>query len=351
MARIAVVSFRLGGTDGVSIEAAKWMWALEQLGHRVTTVAGEGPVDHLIVELAINSTATPSFGELAASLHDADLVIVENLVSLPLNPAASDALYEVLDGRDALFRHHDLAWQREGLAPLAPLDQPGWNHVTINDLSRIELADRGIFSTTMRNTFDCDPPRGRREKARQCLGIGDQPLLLMASRAIARKNVEGALTLAASLDAVLWLLGPAEDGYEPQLNELLIRHDVDVRREMPDLLTIDDAYAACDLVVMASTWEGFGNPVLESVTHRRPLAVYPYPVLEEIKAFGFQFFDLDDVTSVRHFLASPDDALLEANLSIAREHFNLADLPQRLGQLLILDESTIRETHITAREM
>jgi len=39
VAHLVVVSFRLGGTDGVSIEAAKWQRAFETLGHVVTTVA------------------------------------------------------------------------------------------------------------------------------------------------------------------------------------------------------------------------------------------------------------------------------------------------------------------------
>ncbi len=87
-------------------------------------------------------------------------------------------------------------------------------------------------------------------------------------------------------------------------------------------------------MVVSSTWEGFGNPVLESVTHRRPLAVYPYPVLEEIRAFGFTFFDLKDVADLEEFLARPDDELHTHNAAIARTHFNVADLPGRLSVLL-----------------
>ena len=34
------------------------------------------------------------------------------MASLPLNVAATEALYELLGDRPALFRHHDLAWQR-----------------------------------------------------------------------------------------------------------------------------------------------------------------------------------------------------------------------------------------------
>ncbi len=40
--RAAVVSFRLGAADGVSVEAAKWIAAMQRLDWRVRTGAG-GP--------------------------------------------------------------------------------------------------------------------------------------------------------------------------------------------------------------------------------------------------------------------------------------------------------------------
>jgi glycosyltransferase involved in cell wall biosynthesis len=333
VARLAVVSFRLGGTDGVSIEAAKWVAALEALGHEITLVAGEGPVDVRVPGLAIGARA-PSRARLDAALADADLVIVENLASLPLNPGARDVLYAVLEGRRAIFHHHDLAWQRPATAHLAgPRDAPCWRHVTINDLSRRELAARGIVATTIPNSFDCDPPPGDRDAVRARLDVGDRPVALLATRAIARKNVAGALALARDLDAVLWLLGPSEDDYEEELRALLARSGVTVRRG-PHGASIHDAYSACDLVVLSSTWEGFGNPVLESVTHRRPLALYPYPVAREIARHGFAFFDLDDREGLRDELRAPDEGRRARNLAIARRHFNVAHLPARLAALL-----------------
>jgi glycosyltransferase involved in cell wall biosynthesis len=350
VARIVIISFRLGGTDGVSIEAEKWAAALQSLGHEVIQVAGEGAVNILIPGLAIHAQIPPSLGELERAFERSQLVIVENMASLPLNVGARDVLYGALDGRTALFHHHDLAWQREHLAHLeGPRDQATWRHVTINDLSRSELALRAISATTIRNSFDCDPPPGDREGTRQRLHISGQALLLMPTRAIARKNVAGALRLASELEAVLWLLGPSEDGYEEQLQELLTHSGVEVRQGLADGMSVHDAYAACDLVVMASTWEGFGNPVLESVTHRRALAVYPYRVLEEITSFGFEFFGLDDVGDIREFLRHPDESRVERNLAIARAHFNLIDLPGRLAQLLELDESDVRESLDTTR--
>jgi glycosyltransferase involved in cell wall biosynthesis len=335
MARLTVVSFRLGGTDGVSIEAEKWIRAFRTLGHEVRTLAGDGQADMIVPELAIRAASAPRVDQLRDALEGADVVVVENLTSLPLNTPAREVLYEVLKDRRALFRHHDLAWQRDSsIDDEAPRNNPLWRHVTINDLSRRELLARGVLSETIRNTFDCSPPLGQRTLTRRALDVSEEHLLLFPTRAIPRKNVAGALELAASLDSTLWLLGPPEDGYEATLRELVASSPARVISRLPGGLNIHDAYAACDLVVMPSTWEGFGNPVLESVTHRRPLAVYPYPVLEEITAFGFRFFGLDEVVRIAECLNEPDEALLEHNLLIARESFNVVDLPARLARLL-----------------
>jgi len=335
VANVVIVSFRLGGTDGVAIEAAKWTSALRALGHEVRLIAGEGPVDVRVPELAIDAPARVDRRVLGDAFAGADLVIVENMASLPLNLDARDALYDVLRDRVAIFHHHDFAWQRERLAHLeGPRDNPLWRHVTINELSRRQLAERGIDSVTIMNSFDCDPPVGRRLATRTVLGLDDEILALLPTRAIARKNIEGALTLCAAVGATAWLLGPSEEGFEDSLAQLLARSGVTVRRGLNPGSNVHDAYAACDLVVMASTWEGFGNPVLESVTHRRPLALYPYPVAREIEGFGFTFFHLEDVAAIRSFLEKPDSRILDENLVLARRHFNVANLAARLERLL-----------------
>jgi glycosyltransferase involved in cell wall biosynthesis len=293
----------------------------------------------------MGAASPPSRAELLAAIDGADLVIVENLASLPLNIGALDMLYVALDGRAALFHHHDLPWQREQFSHIeGPRDQATWQHVTINDLSRLQLAQRGITATTIMNSFDCDPPLGERDRTRVALNLDNERLVLLPTRAIPRKNIEGALQLALELQAVLWILGPAEDGYGPMFEELLQTSTVPTRLGMPESATIHDAYAACDLVVMPSTWEGFGNPVLESVTHRRPLAVNDYPVLLEIESYGFEFFKLNETSAINKFLQRTDDGLFERNLNVAREHFNVKDLPKRLSNLLKLDESDVRES-------
>src|SRR4051794_2459479 len=120
MARnVATISFRLGGDDGVSVESRKWHWALRELGFETRRVAGEiedaGEADDVVLPgLALDSREPVDDRALRDALAGADLVVVENLCSLPLNIDAAVAVSTTLEDQQprVVLRHHDLPWQR-----------------------------------------------------------------------------------------------------------------------------------------------------------------------------------------------------------------------------------------------
>jgi glycosyltransferase involved in cell wall biosynthesis len=129
-----------------------------------------------------------------------------------------------------------------------------------------------------------------------------------------------------------WLTGPAEDGFGPELDRILAVAHAQVahgRAEHPQ-----DAYAAADVVVFPSSWEGFGNPVIEATVADRPVAVAHYPVLDELRALGLQLFSIDHPDAVAAWLAAPDAAVRAANRACLQQHFDLAHLPARIEDAL-----------------
>ena len=335
--RVALVSYRLGMADGVSVTAEQWLRALGRLGMRVRTVAGDGRPDVVVRTLAVQSPRPPRRGDLAAVLDDVDLVIVDNLCSLPMNRAVGEAVADYLRGRPAVLRHHDLPWERAQYADVTdwPPDDPMWRHVTINDLARRSLlARRGIAATTVHHGFDERRRPEQRAAVRRRLRVGDGPLVLQPTRAIARKGIAVGLALTGALGGTYWLTGPTEDGYQAELDALLGTARVPVRRRLPLGVQMPAAYAACDAVVLPSTWEGFGLPLIEAALHRRPIAVGTFPVARELAAFGFHWFDAADPGPLRAWLADPDPELLDHNEAIARAHFGTEALARRLAPLV-----------------
>ncbi|HUP85342.1 MAG TPA: hypothetical protein VM143_06720 [Acidimicrobiales bacterium] len=291
------------------------------------TVAGEGVADVLIAGLGRSGAAWLNPRQVEDAIGDVDVVIVENLLSLPMNMAAADVVSSVLRGRPAVLHHHDLASQRPQYATLGyeVPDDRRWAHVAVSSPSAAELAARGIEAMVLPNRFPLDgwsPPVERAD---------DGLVLLHPVRAILRKDVPAAIRLAESLRATYWLTGDAEDGYE--LDPVLAAASCPVVHG--PAASMPEAYAACDAVAFPSLVEGFGNPVIESALARRPLAVRRYPVLvADLEPLGFRWFDAADAAPLAAFLQDPDDGMLDHNEAIARSSFGLDLLPDELTAVL-----------------
>lgn len=330
-----IVSFRLGLSDGVSVVALRWAEILRNLGFEIVTVAGEGPVDRTVPGLEIGATRPPDRADVEAAFADADLVVVENLCSIPMNLPASRVVADVLEGRPAIMHHHDPPWQRERFSHITelPRTDDSWRHVTINKMTQQQMAHRDIDAVTIYNAFDTTADEGDRAGMRETLNVGaDELLVSHPVRAVPRKNIPMAIRLAEELDAIYWLLGQAEENYGAQLDWLLSSARCRVIQQRS--LTIPDIYAAADAIVFPSLWEGFGNPPVEAAIHQKLCIVGDYPVADEIASLGFRWFAPHEADTVAELIASPDHDLLEQNRAIALEHFSYAAIGKQVKALL-----------------
>lgn len=301
-----------------------------------------------------------------------DIVVFENILSLPLNIpfAAAISRYIGSENIPCIAVHHDFYWQDDKfsscrldgvLARYFPASLPQIRHVTINERSREELYQRtGMAATCIRNCFDFEMVRRKDQfnsLLRSDLGIGGEEIMfLQPTRVIERKGIGRSIGFVEEFAATsgrrtrLVITGPCEEGYEGSFEKLCRSASVEVMhipnwfgnyRNQPGAgspYDIRDAYAHCDMVIFPSIREGFGNPVLESVVHRKPLVVATYPALEELHAFGFQFLILDNQAVARTIKLLDYPLLMvemvNRNFEIGRRSFSIDILRESLLELV-----------------
>ncbi len=339
MPTAAFLSFRLGLDDGVSVVARQWQSAFAELGWETYSVAGDGPVDVLVSGLELGAPDPPEPEAVADALGSADLVVVENLLSIPMNLPASQVVAKVLEDRPALLHHHDPPWQRSRFAHITELPPRNdlWHHVTINRYTEAQFAERGLDATTIYNGFETDVEHTNVQDARAEVGVGDDQLLFVHPvRAIERKNIPAALEIAERCGATYWLTGSAEDGYGPTLRALLAKAKCRVIHQ-PAASTAQ-LYDASDLVLFPSTWEGFGNPPVEAAIYRKPVVVGNYPVASELRRLGFQWLGADlaenNIEAITSEAKRASVSSLDINQSLAAEHLSLSQMTLSVKSLL-----------------
>ncbi|MGB6057163.1 MAG: glycosyltransferase family 4 protein [Microthrixaceae bacterium] len=353
--RVGFLSFRFGSSDGVSAVARTWMEAFESFGFDVRTITGEPGSDVFIDGLGLvppapdgsdlDRTIDRIRSKVGEATHDLDLVVVENLLTIPINLPAARAVAGALKGRPALIHHHDPPWQRARFAHITelPATDPSWRHVSINGLLQSELLARGIDSALIYNGFaapDLSDVAGRavlRKQTRDLLDVAEDELLLAHPvRAIERKNIPAAIRTAEQLDGIYWLLGPAEEDYGPELARLLASARCRVVHRRCD--GTDEIYTAADHVLFPSTWEGFGNPPVEAAFQRRTVSVGDYPVGRELRKLGFNWLDSDDLSGISEAIRDPHSesvrGMLDTNEQVAHAHFSITRMRDSLRRLL-----------------
>lgn len=251
---IALCHFRVGETDGVSLEMDKWKVVMEKLGHKVTYVAGsKGTLKdvQIIEELHYNDATNNKIVENAyikfqsfssqqalketieeeansielklialIEKNSFDILIVNNMFSLGWNLSAGIGFFNAIKKTkvECICHHHDFSWEREKynnptfpfiteiLEEYFPPRHERIRHVVINSIAKKELLKRrGIESTVVPNVFDFDNNwiiDSFNADFRDTFGIKENDLIfLQATRIVQRKGIELALDVVAELNA------------------------------------------------------------------------------------------------------------------------------------------------------
>ena len=219
--RIGFISTRFAGTDGVSLETAKWAYVLERMGHTCFYFAGEcdRPTEksYVVPEAfyrhptidAINQTVyTAQWGEMKpeiagltqdffsvyirpthitqqvqelkdyfkahlykfAQQYQLEALVTENALTIPINLPLGLAITEFVaeTGYPVIAHHHDFHWERQRfmnnsvrdyLAAAFPPNSPSIRHVVINSVQAQALASRiGAVAMVVPNVMDFDSP-------------------------------------------------------------------------------------------------------------------------------------------------------------------------------------------------
>jgi len=252
--KIAIIHYRVGGTDGVSLEIEKRKEILESQDCLVKLIAGPRSkgADFIIKELEWDNGTIPiikengflHFGrndltatELKSKMNKVanaildrlnfiqinekfDHILVHNIFSFGGHIAASKALSKWIKKfkLPCLATHHDFYWERKEyqiprneylrnyMEKFMPPKSKYIQHVVINSLAKRELKKRSdIDAEVMGDVFDFGQAPWKKDNFNKdflkCFDINPNDLvLLQATRVIPRKGIEAAIDLAHMLD-------------------------------------------------------------------------------------------------------------------------------------------------------
>lgn len=290
--RIALCHYRIGETDGVSLEMDKWKEILEAMGHEVFMIAGSaGTTEGYVIpelsyryeeDLRIERNAYVEFweyaneSELMAAIEKAaarlearltrifqalqiELVIPNNIFSIGRSLSTALALQRTIEKLDlpVICHHHDFHWEREnfsnptcqGVADLLeslypPIGQR-YRHVVINHIAQESLKKRkGLDSLVVPNVFDFEGALWKKDDYnadfKENLGLREQDLVfLQATRVTNRKAIELAIDQIAVLNQASirrkWIGKTLYDGR-------VFQNDTELVLLLPGMIESEDGY-------------------------------------------------------------------------------------------------------------
>ncbi len=281
---IGFVGTRFAGTDGVSLEAAKWAKVLWDRRHVSYWYGGKLDTDPSVSMLVphawfgnpdidwINERAFGSVRRdpevtrrifalaehLKRTLYEfverfsIDIMVVQNALCIPMNIplGVAIAMFCAETNFPTIAHHHDFYWERDRfsvncvgdlLRMAFPCTVPSIQHVTINSEGQRSLSHRrGASSVLIPNVleFEKEPPGvdAFNSDFRQAIGLEPEDILfLQPTRVVPRKGIEHSINLIKGLDNPRCKLvishesGDEGHEYRDALQELAEHQGVDLR--------------------------------------------------------------------------------------------------------------------------
>lgn len=329
--RVAFVSTRIAGTDGVSLEIEKWARVLERNGVECYYIAGEldRPDERCVLikeahfsypeVLEVSRRAfdaeirtpelTDDIMKLARSIRDQlesaierlelDALIAENALTIPMNLPLGIALVQTIQEVQVgcVAHHHDFYWERDRFVVNAvddllryafPPALPQIQHVVINSPQGEEFSRRtGLSCRIIPNVMDFAnppaPPDQYAQNFRKTVGLADDDLfVLQPTRVVARKGIEHAVELVRRLGrknaklVISHASGDEGDVYQQRIEEYARLMDV-------ELLFVDHWIAE----ERGTAADGHPLFTLGDVFSQADLVTYP----SEYEGFGNAFLE------------------------------------------------------------
>ncbi len=408
--KIGFVATRLAGVDGVSLETAKMVSVLEEMGHDCFYIAGELDADskpgrQVPAMHFADATSKQIYDEAFRNPHPSqqlfqqiydmadnlrqelesfvadyaiEMIVSQNASTIPMNLSLGIAIADLVRRTriKTLCHHHDFYWERErfinngigdvlreGFPPnLAPIQ-----HLTINTPMRRRLYEQcGIDALYLPNVFDfhTPPPSPDSYAAsfRAEMGLSDDDLIvLQPTRIIRRKGIEKAIELVRKLDDERLILiitgyeGDEAGGYGAWLTEEADRSGIRYKfigervgalrgeKDGQRVFTLWDIYPHAHFITYPSTYEGFGNALIETMYFRKPFIVNTYPMyLSDIKPTGIRAVEFnhditeDVLTQTRYIIdnAALRDEITAHNYQVGLQYFSFDILRKTLHQAM-----------------
>ena len=281
---LGFVGTRFAGTDGVSLEAAKWaqiLWDHRHVSYWYGGKLDTNPDISMLVPHAyfgnpdIQWVNDRIFGrttrepEVTLRIHaladhlkrtlydftrrfDIEILIVQNALCIPMNVPLGVAITSFIaeTGFPTIAHHHDFFWERDRFSVNAigdllqmsfPPSMPSIQHVTINSEAQRALSHRrGESSLLIPNVLDFENPPSESDdytsNFRQDIGLEpDDVMFLQPTRVVPRKGIEHSISLISSLNnpkcklIVTHQSGDEGDDYLNALTEMAESNNVDLR--------------------------------------------------------------------------------------------------------------------------